>query len=458
MQRLGRWIVLWQWGFLLLMLPLLLFPSGYRGLVLLTLPLFWVIRKLTYGKFFATSPYDLAIICLLVMTGISASVSFDIALSLPKIIGVLLGVALFYAILDFSRYASLWPVVGVYLVGGLFLALIGLVGTNWSPPFDFLNAIRSRLPGDSFNIPGAVGGIINQNELAGALNWIAPLALACLLGLGRKLWVRKRSVFFFILTVCLVTILVLIATTSRGGIFAFVAGVTIVLAFFAPPRWRVVLGIGFVIVLLMAVAFAMSPVNNDIGADTLGLDGRIEIWSRAILAVGDFPLTGMGFNSFRQVVRVLYPLFTVPASIDLAHAHNHLLQVALDLGLPGLVAYLAIWIISAGLLWETTRKLVRRGQTHHSSYSLVAGLAGSLAAGWMFGMLDAIALGSRPSFLWWMLVGLTGSVHYVVVYAMSRRRVEQPVQAAEPVAEPVAAQRPVPPPIIPTATSRYSKR
>lgn len=454
MQRLGRWIVLWQWGFLLLMTPLLLFPSGYRGLVLLAIPLFWLVRKLAYGKFFATSPYDLAVICLLMMTGISVYVSFDIALSLPKIIGLLLGIALFYAILDFSRHVSLWPVVGVYLAGGLFLALIGLVGTNWLPPFDFLNAIRLRLPGDSLTVPGAVGGVINQNELAGALNWIAPLALACLLGLGKKLWVRKRSVFFFILIVCLVTIPVLIATTSRGGIFAFGTGVTVVLAFFAPPRWRVVLGIGLVIVLLMAVGFAMSPVNNDVAADTLGLSGRVEIWSRAILAVGDFPLTGMGFNSFREVVRVLYPLFTVPAGIDLAHAHNHLLQVALDVGLPGLVAYLAIWMISAGLLWEAARKLVRRGQAHRSSYSLVAGLAGSLVAGWTFGIFDAIALGSRPSFLWWMLIGLTGSVHYAVVYATSRRRVEQPARATEPEVMP----RPVPPPTIPTVTSRYSKR
>lgn len=458
MQRLGRWIVLSQWGFLLLMLPLLLFPSGYRGFVLLAVPLFWLVRKLTYGTFFATSPYDLAIIVLVVMTGISVFVSFDAALSLPKVVGLLLGIALFYAILDFSRHVSLWPVVGVYLVGGLLLALIGLVGTNWLPPFDFLNAIRTRLLDGSLNVPGAVGGVINQNELAGALNWIAPLALACLLGLGGRLWARKRSVFLFVLIVCLVTISVLIATTSRGGILALGAGTTIVLAFFAPLRWRIVLGIGLVIVLLMGVAFAMSPIQTDVAADMLGLSGRVEIWSRAILAIGDFPLTGMGFNSFRQVVRVLYPLFTVPAGIDLAHAHNHLLQVALDVGLPGLLAYLAIWIISAGLLWEAARKLVRRGQTHHSSYALVAGLAGSLVAGWTFGIFDAVALGSRPSFLWWMLVGLTGSVHYAVVFATVRRRVEQPAPAAESVAEPVMAQGPVPPPVIPTATSRYSKR
>lgn len=453
--------MLWQWGLLLLMLPLLLFPSGYRGLLLLAIPLFWVIRKLVYGKFFVTSPYDLAIILLLVMTGISAYISFDAAINLPKIIGLLLGIALFYAILDFSRHLSFWPVVGAYFAGGLLLALIGLLGTNWLPPFEFLNGFRSWLPISSLDIPGAVGGMINSNELAGTLNWIAPLVLACLLGLGRKLWGRNRAIFFLILIVFILTAFVLIATSSRGGILAFGGGVTIVLAFFAPPRWRAVLAIGFVIAVLMAAAFGMDPLNGDVAGDTLGLAGRIEIWSRAVLAINDFPMTGMGFNSFRQVVRVLYPLFTVPAEIDLAHAHNHLLQVALDVGLPGLVAYLAIWLISAGMLWEAARKLVRHGRTHHSSYSLIAGLAGSLVSGWLFGVFDAIALGSRPSFLWWMLIALTGSVHYAVVFATAPRRIEQPKPAAPavaPAAEPVIEPQPIPPPIIPTATSRYSKR
>lgn len=455
MQRLSRWLTLWQWGFLLLLSPLFLFPSGARGLVLFVIPLFWLARKLAYGKLFAKSPFDLAIICLLIMTGLSAFVSFDIALSLPKIVGVLFGIAIFYAVLDFSRFLTPWPVVSAYLAGGFLLALIGLVGTDWSPPFEFLNRIHSWPPVNSIAIPGAVGGVINQNELAGALAWIAPLALACLLGLGRRLWDRKKLVFSFVLLVCLLTSFAMIATTSRGGILALCVGAGVVVAFFIPSRWRVVLGVGLVTALLVAAAFDMGSLDRDIMGDSLGLSGRIEIWSRALLAIGDFPLTGIGFNGFRQIVRVLYPLFTIPADIDLAHAHNHLLQVALDTGLPGLIAYVSIWLISAGLLWEARIKLVRRGLTEHSNYSLIAGLAGSLAGGWMFGLFDAVALGSRPSFLWWMLIGLTGAVYYSVVFPMFRHEAERPVPLVE---SPVEERPIIPPPIIPTATSRYSKQ
>ena len=38
----------------------------------------------------------------------------------------------------------------------------------------------------------------------------------------------------------------------------------------------------------------------------------IEIWSRALYALQDFPFTGVGLGAFRRVVNVLYPLFLVP--------------------------------------------------------------------------------------------------------------------------------------------------
>lgn len=80
------------------------------------------------------------------------------------------------------------------------------------------------------------------------------------------------------------------------------------------------------------------------------LDQRVEIWSRAIDGIEDFPFTGMGLNTFRKLVFVLYPLSLEGPEVDLGHAHNIWLQVSLDLGLPGLVAYLAIWFSALAML------------------------------------------------------------------------------------------------------------
>ena len=89
--------------------------------------------------------------------------------------------------------------------------------------------------------------------------------------------------------------------------------------------------------------------------DINSLAGRQEIWSRALYAIQDFPLTGTGPGLFRELVPPLYPLFRLSSDKDIAHAHNQWLQTALDFGLPGLIAYLALWLGLVGCLWRTGR-------------------------------------------------------------------------------------------------------
>jgi O-antigen ligase len=212
---------------------------------------------------------------------------------------------------------------------------------------------------------------------------------------------------------------------------------------FVSPRWRLVLITGFIIALVIIISYAVGRSDGDIVGDTLGLSGRVEIWSRALLAIRDFPLTGVGLNGFRDVVHVLYPLFSISSEIDLGHSHNHLLQAALDVGLAGLVAYLALWFISGGLLWTTGHYLARRKAKDHPYYVLAAGLAGSMLAGWVFGAFDAIALGARPSFVWWLVLGLTTATHYAVAYSGKRLRLRQRSSVIAPTS-PTAAHKVVP--------------
>lgn len=74
---------------------------------------------------------------------------------------------------------------------------------------------------------------------------------------------------------------------------------------------------------------------------TLGLDSRIEIWQRAVYLIQDFPLTGADMNTFDPVVRTLYPLFIAGPQSPINHAHNHLLQAGVDLGILALITALA---------------------------------------------------------------------------------------------------------------------
>jgi O-antigen ligase len=173
--------------------------------------------------------------------------------------------------------------------------------------------------------------------------------------------------------------------------------------FIAGGQWEPVVDILF-------AQTGLDPDSNQINT----LSGRVEIWSRAIYGIQDFPFTGMGMNNFRRIVPILYPLFTISPNVDIAHAHNHLLQAALDLGLPGLVAYLALWLALAALLWQSWRQtssLWLRG--------LALGFAGSLLAYFVYGLLDAVALGAKPGFVFWFLAGLVVSLHGVVCQSVT---------------------------------------
>jgi putative inorganic carbon (HCO3(-)) transporter len=112
---------------------------------------------------------------------------------------------------------------------------------------------------------------------------------------------------------------------------------------------------------------------------------------------------------------VLYPLFNISPDIDLGHAHNEFLQAALDLGIPGMIAFLALYIGSFWMLadiWKATRVSLSDGDDQSLiTRFLTLGLAGSLVAHFIFGLTDAVALGAKPGILFWMLLGLVTALH-----------------------------------------------
>ena len=140
-------------------------------------------------------------------------------------------------------------------------------------------------------------------------------------------------------------------------------------------------------------------------------------------------------NTFREVVHVLYPFFTIPPDLDIAHAHNEFLQAGLDLGFPGMIAFISLYLISFWTLfktWRTAGLMIGRvkpvlpvliesegseaegdsplqmswNQDPYLVKTLVLGLGGGLFGHLIFGMLDAISLGAKPGIFFWFLLAL----------------------------------------------------
>jgi O-antigen ligase len=219
---------------------------------------------------------------------------------------------------------------------------------------------------------------------------------------------------------------------SRGGYLA-VALTGVVLTLAVLPKHRGRLPVSILAVLLITIGtgylfFGSSSISSGSGSTSRAaspalsldtLEGRFEIWSHALSAIQDFPITGLGLNTFQQIVPVFYPLYSFSPDFDIGHAHNEFLQATLDLGLPGLIAFLSLYLIALWMLreiWNAARRydvwpsifgarLSAQGP-ETVTRCIVLGLTGGLLAHLFFGLTDAVPLGSKYGILFWMLLGL----------------------------------------------------
>ena len=265
--------------------------------------------------------------------------------------------------------------------------------------------------------------------------FLLPLLLACAVGAFRG---GKRWLALALSLIALLATATLALTHSRAGWIGFaVAVAALVLALIwlnAGGRGRKALAIATIALVaggLLLGAIALPRVLNggqdavavqgDAVLQQLSLDARIEIWSRALYALQDFPFTGVGLGAFRRVVNVLYPLFLMPPDVDIAHSHNMFLQVGVDLGLIGLVGYVALLIVAAASAWQIAS--TGRGFAPYLALGALAALIGLH----VYGLADALALGSKPSVIFWVVLGLVAAL----AAAQSTGEVASPAAAGQ---------------------------
>jgi len=434
----------WHWVWLLAAAPFLLFPSPARSLALLVVPLVWLFAWKATGKPLPQTPLNAILLVMSVMILVSLLATYDMTVSLPKIAGMVLAFGVFFAVARESRSTrGLWLILAMFFGTGAAVAGLGLLGTNWSSKFSFLAAVAARLQPQRLGLSGAQGGF-NPNEVAGALLWVLPVAMTLLAwlivrrGPLAQAFGQRRVYGLIVVSLAYVIFLlgVFVLAQSRSGLIAL--GVT-GLGLLSFPlwqrrrwKWLCVLWVGASLAALLAWPLATaggSDINIGNGVPTsLGTLGeRVAIWTQAIYAIRDFPFTGMGMNTFRYVARVMYPPFSDQPNFDPSHAHNEFLQAAIDLGLAGLIAFVGLHIATFTMLMGLGSKkriaLVSgtQGEEPQRAAGLVSpgqnlpldltpafalALTGGLIAHLVYGMTDAVALGAKPGFLFWVLLGL----------------------------------------------------
>ena len=107
-------------------------------------------------------------------------------------------------------------------------------------------------------------------------------------------------------------------------------------------------------------------------------------------------------GNFSNVADMFYPFFL--AAPGQPHAHNLFLQIAVDLGIPGLIAWLSIWFLICAISWQVyyTGKAVR----DYWLAGIGAGLLASQIVLIVHGTIDAVTWGVRPAVTLWSIWGL----------------------------------------------------
>lgn len=412
----------------LVIVPILLLPEALPLWVVCTalglVPIYFILHLLV-RRDTVTTPFSIPILLLLLSVPLSLYASVDMRVSLPKLAGILLGLCLFYTLTP-ARSVPWGPplAVAISLLGGLAISLVALIATDWlSAKLPLLGNLVRYLPKLIASIPHPLkqGGGINPNEVGGALALILPLNLVLawralsdsnmLRNLG-GLKIPRSWVSGFLAISLLITLFTLALSQSRSAFF----GVTIGVILLAAIRYRFVRFSVLVLLLVTAAALygigveqmshrlldaGASVTQPAAGVSTLDFASRVEVWQRAVYMIQDFPFTGIGLNTFPIVVGALYPFFLISPDTYVAHAHNILLQVGVDFGIPGMVAYASLVTVFFGcaiIAFRQAENPTRR--------AVIAGLAAGMVAHQVYGLTDAITLGAKPGFLFWIILAL----------------------------------------------------
>ena len=194
---------------------------------------------------------------------------------------------------------------------------------------DFLHS--GQLPGARYAADG-----FNANDLAGSLALAVIPAWHFVPSAASRLrrWIQRIYIPFGAVAVVL--------TASRGGAIAFVIAFGAVIIAMRHAGWGTRLVGGALLVGAIVVGVTELPASSWDRLATAreeltggDLNYRREIWSVGFRSFGEHPLRGVGAGGYTTLTA---------AHMDEAFvAHNAFLSVAVELGIPGLLIFLAVF-------------------------------------------------------------------------------------------------------------------
>jgi O-antigen ligase len=394
------------------------FPDSYRINILVLLIPPALARLILYRRLWVNTPLNLFFYAFLLLCIANTYLATSHPGQVPyswgwyelgrPIMGISLALSMISIVYERQRIDG---AVIVVLLVSLLVGVLGLVSAQYIGKSDQLQFLIDLVPKYT-DFPGAVGGF-NVNEIGGAMAFFAPFAA----GIAIYAWRKRNSPIRLTLATLAFAVLALALALgqSRFALIGVLLTIGVLIYLLIPTwRWRYATLAVWLVVCLLEVGIIMqvfvpassaSEVSAAAVRDESSLAQRPVIWGAALGIIRDYPLTGVGLNEFRsRLVRAKYPVPNFAMSV-VPHAHNELLQVGTDAGIPSMILYIGWHLALAWMVWQAWRKgdpLVK---------AVAASAAAGLVAHAVFGLGDAITMYDRFAFAYWLFVGMAGGAY-----------------------------------------------
>jgi len=385
------WMLKPEWGFWFLLIALL--P--------------WVLRLLAGILPFHRTSFDWLVAVFLITAWVGYWAAYDKTTAWSKVWLIVTAVLLYYSF-------NAQPRENLIYICALFFCIGVGMSVFYFMTYDFIAAPRklefvNQIGRWIMNVRPQVGlNSIHPNYVAGIVAITTPFIFYPLWKLR-----DRRPVLLYVLVfigLCLASFAVLMAT-SRGVIMAIVTAGGLWLLWKITHLDRIksqfkseaVFPSLVLIYLFLVVAFLYagpaSSVSAVSGPDTYGTGSRLELFTRSLYFLAVFPITGGGLGSFPGLYShymLGVPFFYLPNS------HNLFLDVAIEQGLLGGLAFLLIFISS---VWSVSRMIVKEQAPDMQIFTWLVLLA--LVVAFIHGMVDDYLYNGNGTFLSLALAGLS---------------------------------------------------
>lgn len=385
-------------------LPLSLkISSGFLGLgALLWLGKMIVMRKMD----FKATPFDIGIALLIVLSASSIWASPDREFSFYNYYNLMGRYILIYylAVNNIRSSNQVKRIVWAMLASAAVVSLYGFYQYFFGATVSAIEWVDGeQFPDLKMRV---FSTLENPNLLAGFL--VTMMAIAS--GMGYKSDTMKSKMLFFTLVTLFGGCLVL--TYSRGAWISLLA----IIGMYGVLCNRKIF---WLLLLLPVITFfahdallerLMSIMNPTDTSSTL----RLALWESTIAMIMDKPFLGIGWGAYWMVYPD-YDFFINNANTKIFHAHNMYLNIAAEIGIPGLITFLSMIYGHMRLALSSIG-----GSAQHWSSGVMLGIVGAICGLIVNGFTDYVLFNIQLSMLFWLLNALI-----VVVWQLNHQRQDQ---------------------------------